>query len=139
MQIMAQKQPRHHPFSYRRYKLSLQEAQITTKYFDLVQILTFCFLKNKAETTKNCNNCQNLAQGLEFCTNLFGHEDQDFASTFCPGGRAFDYLSKFPWGQPGEGGCSCLELTDTYGTKLSCCFPGTHLRGGYWLKRNSSP
>ena len=44
---------------------------------------------------------------------IFLPRGRNFAKIFCPGAGNLTTLTKFPWGQPGGGGCWCLELTDT--------------------------
>ena len=54
--------------------------------------------------SRSWQNClegpQNCPQGRGFCLFCLPR-GRNFAKIFCPGGREFDYLKKFPGGQPG--------------------------------------
>ena len=52
-----------------------------------------------------------MSPGAGFLS-IFLPQCRNFAKIFCPGAGNLTTLKKFPKGQPGEGGCWCLELTD---------------------------
>ena len=64
--------------------------------------------------SRSWQNClqgpQNCPQGRGFCLYFFC-PGAVISQTFSAQGREFDFLKKFPGGQP-RGGCWCLELTD---------------------------